>query len=161
MKHMRGFSCIGLYRPKMPENVGSVMRAAHCYGVAQVSIEGARNDALAHCTNTPASQRHMPTHLVDDILATVPFDVDVVVVDLIPGAVALPAFQHPKRAFYIFGPEDGAVDKRHIERAKHVVYVPTRNCMNLAACVNVVLYDRMAKSLRDNDQRMPRYMGVA
>ncbi len=27
----------------------------------------------------------------------------------------------------------------------HVVYVPTRHCMNLAATVNVVLYDRLSK----------------
>lgn len=30
------YSCIGLYNPKSPENVGSVMRAAGCYGVASV-----------------------------------------------------------------------------------------------------------------------------
>jgi tRNA(Leu) C34 or U34 (ribose-2'-O)-methylase TrmL len=28
-----------------------------------------------------------------------------------------------------------------------VVYIPTTGCMNLAATVNVVLYDRMAKGL--------------
>jgi tRNA(Leu) C34 or U34 (ribose-2'-O)-methylase TrmL len=28
------------------------------------------------------------------------------------------------------------------------VYIPTVGCMNLAATVNVVLYDRLAKSLR-------------
>jgi tRNA(Leu) C34 or U34 (ribose-2'-O)-methylase TrmL len=26
--------------------------------------------------------------------------------------------------------------------------VPTERCMNLAACVNVVLYDRLAKEMR-------------
>ncbi len=31
------------------------------------------------------------------------------------------------------------------DRADHVVYVPTVGCMNLAASVNVVLYDRLAK----------------
>ncbi|MFA0520743.1 TrmH family RNA methyltransferase, partial [Vibrio sp. 10N.222.55.E8] len=31
-------------------------------------------------------------------------------------------------------------------RADHVVYVPTVGCMNLAASVNVLLYDRLAKS---------------
>ena len=27
-----GYTCIGLYNPKGPENVGSIMRAAGCYG---------------------------------------------------------------------------------------------------------------------------------
>jgi tRNA(Leu) C34 or U34 (ribose-2'-O)-methylase TrmL len=29
-----------------------------------------------------------------------------------------------------------------------VVYVPTQGCMNLAASVNVILYDRLAKGFR-------------
>lgn len=141
----RGFACIGLFRPKTPENVGAVLRAAHCYRVAQVNIEGARNSAIRHCTNTPMAHRHTPTFLVDDVLRYVPFDTQVVAVDLIEGATDLPSFVHPERAIYIFGPEDGTLGKRHTDRAQHVVYVPTRACMNLAAAVNVVLYDRMAK----------------
>ncbi|HEJ2451415.1 TPA: TrmH family RNA methyltransferase, partial [Vibrio cholerae] len=33
------------------------------------------------------------------------------------------------------------------------VYVPTHGCMNLAATVNVVLYDRLAKSLGEIDDQ--------
>ena len=36
------YSCIGLYNPKSPENVGAVMRAAGCYGVASVFYTGKR-----------------------------------------------------------------------------------------------------------------------
>lgn len=141
----RGFACIGLFRPKTPENVGAVLRAAHCYRVAQVNIAGARSKALHHSTNTPMAHRHTPTFLVDDVLAYVPFGTQVVAVDLIEGAEPLPTFQHPERAIYVFGPEDGTLGHHHLNRAQHVVYVPTRDCMNLAATVNVVLYDRMVK----------------
>lgn len=144
-KQDRGFASIGLYKPKTGENVGAVMRAAHCYRVAQVNIEGARNGALRHPTNTPMAHRHTPTFLVDDLLDYIPFDTQVVVIDLIPGAVPLPTFVHPERAVYLFGPEDGTLGKKHTDRAQHVVYVPTRDCMNLAATVNVVLYDRLVK----------------
>ena len=64
---------------------------------------------------------------------------------LIEGATPLPNFTHPKRALYLFGPEDGTLGRKHTDRAQHVVYVPTRCCMNLAATVNVVLYDRQMK----------------
>ena len=144
----RGFACIGLVNPKTPENVGGVLRAAHCYGVAQVNISGARKKALSHATNTMQAHRHMPTFLVADVLDYLPYDAQVVVVDLIEGATTLPDFRHPQRAVYLFGPEDGTLGSKHIGRAQHVVYVPTRDCMNLAACVNVVLYDRMAKSAK-------------
>ena len=144
---MGGFSCISLFNPKTAENVGAVLRAAHCYRVSQVNISGARAKSLNHCTNTPKAHRHMPVYLVDDALEYLPYDAQVVAVDLIPGAISLPTFEHPKRAVYLFGPEDGTLGKRHLDRAQHVVYIPTRNCMNLAACVNVVLYDRMTKEI--------------
>ena len=34
---------------------------------------------------------------------------------------------------------------------RDVVYIPTNGCMNLAACVNVVLYDRLSKSNGEAD----------
>ena len=69
---------------------------------------------------------------------------------MIEGATPLPHFQHPEQAFYIFGPEDGTISQKVINNADDVVYVPTVGCMNLAASVNVLLYDRLAKSLLSN-----------
>ena len=43
------------------------------------------------------------------------------------------------------GAEDATLGDRILSRCASVVYVPTRFCMNLAAAVNVVLYDRCAK----------------
>lgn len=78
----------------------------------------------------------------------IPFDAVPVAVDLVEGAVELPAFQHPTRAFYVFGPEDGTLGAATLHWCAHRVMVPTRGCMNLAATVNVILYDRMAKAHR-------------
>jgi tRNA(Leu) C34 or U34 (ribose-2'-O)-methylase TrmL len=47
---------------------------------------------------------------------------------------------------YVFGPEDGTISQAVIDKADAVVYIPTNGCMNLAATVNVLLYDRLAKS---------------
>jgi tRNA(Leu) C34 or U34 (ribose-2'-O)-methylase TrmL len=59
----------------------------------------------------------------------------------------LSEFQHPDKAIYVFGPEDGSITQQVADRADYVVYVPTVGCMNLAATVNVLLYDRLAKSV--------------
>ena len=40
----KGYCCIGLFNPKSPENVGSVLRAAGCYGVNSVFNTGVRYD---------------------------------------------------------------------------------------------------------------------
>jgi tRNA(Leu) C34 or U34 (ribose-2'-O)-methylase TrmL len=36
--------------------------------------------------------------------------------------------------------------ERVLSWCRDVVYIPTNGCLNLAACVNVVLYDRQSKS---------------
>lgn len=141
----RGYSAVGLYRPKHDSNVGSVLRAAGVYGAGMVAIDGARGSALRHASNTMAAHKHIPTFRTDDLISCRPFDCQIVVVELIDGAEPLPAFKHPERAMYVFGPEDGTLGYRHTIAAQHVVYIPGRACMNLAATVNVVLYDRMVK----------------
>ena len=50
-----------------------------------------------------------------------------------------------KKAAYLFGPEDGTLSQDTIDRADSVVFIPTRSSLNLAASVNVVLYDRQVK----------------
>lgn len=152
---MRGYFGIGLVRPKTPENVGGVLRGAFCYGAAFVAIEGARHGAVRHGTNTPRTDRHLPVLMPEDVFDVRPFDSEVVVVDLVDGATPLHRFQHPRSALYLFGPEDGTLGRKHIERAQHVVYVPTRGCMNLAATTQVVMYDRCVKRglFKDEDHK--------
>lgn len=146
--YQRGYAAIGLYHPKDKANVGGAMRAAYAYGAQMLAVEGARNDSVRHATNTPAAWKHMPTFVTDDLRALIPFDCVPVAVDLVDGAIPLPSYQHPARAFYIFGPEDGTLGKRVLDWCPHRVMVPTRMCMNLAATVNVILYDRISKAMR-------------
>lgn len=143
---MRGFSAVGLHRPKDIANIGGVMRAAQAYGSAMVAISGDRihGDAIRHATNTGQAHRHMPV-LRGELRDLIPFGAVPVAVDLVDGATPLPHFQHPKQAFYIFGPEDGTLGSLILDWCPYKVMVPTAICMNLAAAVNVVLYDRMAK----------------
>lgn len=144
---MRGFASIGLVRPKDPSNVGSVLRAAHVYDASFVAIEGDRTP-VQHSTDTTKAWRHMPVVRVDDLFAAVPYGAVPIAVDLVEGAIPLPDFHHPQAAFYIFGPEDGTLGRKHLLRCPYSIMVPTRFCMNLAATVNVVLYDRLAKMAR-------------
>lgn len=143
------FISIGLINPKSPSNVGAVMRAAGCYQVNEVRYTGSRYDRAARFhTDTRNISLSIPLKSLTDLLGDLPGDTKVVCVELVEGATALPAFVHPEQALYVFGPEDGSLDQALIDRADAVVYVPTIGCMNLAASVNVLLYDRLAKSAR-------------
>jgi tRNA(Leu) C34 or U34 (ribose-2'-O)-methylase TrmL len=143
---------IGLINPKSPTNVGAVMRAAGCYGIDGVLYTGNRYDrAIKLNTDTQNISDTIPLRGVTDLLDTLSDDyadndIKVVCIDLIEGATPLPNFIHPEKALYIFGPEDGTIKQSIVNQADAVVYIPTSGCMNLAATVNVVLYDRLAKS---------------
>jgi tRNA(Leu) C34 or U34 (ribose-2'-O)-methylase TrmL len=147
---MRGFAAIGLVNPKNSANVGSALRAAGCYDSSLVVVAGMRPDHYMGriATDTQKAYRSIPTLRVRDVFDAIPFDCIPVAVDLVPNARNLIEFTHPERAFYIFGPEDGTLGKSVTDRCKFSVMVPTAFCMNLAATVNVVLYDRLAKQLR-------------
>ncbi len=140
---VRGFSCIGLESPKFAENVGSAMRAAGCFGVAMVAASGQRFKDLS--TDTKKIYKHLPYLTVDNLQVAIPHMCVPVAIELLPDAVALPEFNHPERAFYIFGPEDGSISRSILDWCQQRVYVPTEGCMNIAATINVVLYDRQCK----------------
>lgn len=139
----RGFSSIGLYNPKFHENVGSVLRAAGCYDVSMVAISGIRykNSKL----DTRKQYRHTPLIHTKNLFDILPLGATPIAVDLVPKAKSIVNYVHPESAFYIFGPEDGTLDDDIINQCRDVIYIPTNGCMNLAATVNVVLYDRMVK----------------
>ncbi len=99
-----------------------------------------------YSTDTMKAYRHLPCVEVDDLLAHCPYGAEPVVVELCERAKPIFSFSHPSSAFYIFGPEDGSVKKELVERVPRVIYIPMNGCMNLAATVNVVLFDRLSKA---------------
>ncbi|OUS31279.1 23S rRNA methyltransferase [Thalassotalea sp. 42_200_T64] len=144
---MTNKATIGLTNPKSPSNVGAVMRASGCYQVESVYYTGSRYGfASKFHTDTKNVSLNIPLSPAKSLLDVVPEGASIVCVDLVEGAIPLPEFQHPENAFYIFGPEDGTIEQSVVDNAADVVYIPTIGCMNLAATVNVVLYDRLAKA---------------
>lgn len=147
-KNKRGYSVIALHNPKSDVNVGAAIRAVGCYDAAMMVVTGKRFGKTP--TDTMKTYRHKPVLRVEDLHSAVPFDCIPIAVDIIEGAESLIDFVHPERAFYVFGAEDATLGKQITDWCKHTIYVPTNGCMNLAASVNVVLYDRMMKQLKKN-----------
>lgn len=139
----RGYAGIGLDHPKSGVNVGAALRAAGIYGAAFVAATGRRYGVTP--TDTMKHYRHLPFFRPISLHDIIPFDCVPVAIDLLDGASPLPEYVHPERAFYIFGAEDATLGARITDWCRDTVYVPTTGCMNLAATVNVVLYDRMTK----------------
>jgi tRNA(Leu) C34 or U34 (ribose-2'-O)-methylase TrmL len=138
---------IGLINPKSPSNVGAVLRAAGCFGVTSISYSGNRlNRALPFNTDTKDNAVNIPLIHKHSVLDHLPDNTKLICVELVEGALPLPSYSHPVNAYYVFGPEDGSISQAIVDKADDVVYVPTQGCLNLAATVNIVLYDRLAKA---------------
>ena len=144
---MKGFAAVGLVRPKDHHNVGAILRAAFCYDASMIAIEGDRTP-IRSFVDTPKAWRKIPTLRHEDLSQIIPYDAVPIAVDLVDGAEDLVDFEHPERAFYIFGPEDGTLGAKHLSFCHRRVMLPTRTCLNLASCVSTVLYDRLSKQRR-------------
>ena len=149
------FVAIGLQNPKTPINVDGIMRACGCYQASAVFYTGRRYELALRSSpqyqiDTKKAAQRIPMQKLESLAdATLPTNTKIICVDLVEGATPLPEFEHPENAYYIFGPEDGTVPQSLVDKADDVVYVPTIGCMNLAASVNVLLYDRLAKQSRN------------
>lgn len=147
---------IGLVNPKSPDNVSSVMRSSGNFGVDSVFYTGSRYPrAIKLNPDIPQMSRKVsegiPLSAVDCLVDAASSEMKIICVEFVENATPLPGYHHPENAFYIFGPEDSSITQDIIDQADAVVYVPTTGCMNLAATVNVLLYDRLAKSFLSSD----------
>ena len=147
---------IGLINPKDAQNVGSVLRAIGCYQANDVYFTGTRYEhALKHNTDTHNVALSSLISKVESMVEArdehMPVGTKIVCIELVEGAIPLPEYIHPENALYVFGPEDGNLKQAVVNSADEVVYIPTLGCMNLAATVNVLLYDRLAKQKNIED----------
>lgn len=143
---MRGYAAIGLHEAKDVNNIGSALRAAGCFGAAFVAVSGLRYKHSK--TDTQKAWKHIPLIQTEDLKNVIPNSAVCVGVEIVEQATSIVNYVHPERAFYIFGGEDRTLGPDTLSWCRDVISIPTSYCLNLAAAVNVVLYDRSAKQLR-------------
>ncbi len=139
-----------LWKPKTPENIGHALRVCRCFGASLLVVEPR---CALNKTKTKRRIRSTATHAANydwrvisesgatslmTLGSTVPIEIQ-------DDSVRLERFEHPADALYVFGPEEGAVPASITEVYGPSVVIPSIACLNLAAAVSVVLYDRAAK----------------
>ncbi len=134
---------IVLINPKFYNNVNAVTWAASAFNVKQVWLTGNRIKI------DPELQEMIPDYidLMSDDKPWDQFDQDVTPVAIEVGGrgCSLPWYEHPNNAIYIFGPEDGSLDREELRLCHYRASIPTAHCLSLAQAVSVVLYDRQCK----------------
>ncbi len=144
---------IVLYNPKYPHNVGGTVRAASNFGAKIVMFTGHRVSLEPNGKKgyrLPREERmrdYEDIVLINDDYPLNRFKgkITPVAVELRQNAESLPYFDHPSNPLYIFGPEDGNLPQVILMHCHRFIVIPSKHCLNLAAAVNVVLYDRISK----------------
>lgn len=147
-----------LVNPKFPHNVGGALRAASCFGAGALHWTGDRvlgPSSWPEGARLPREERMMAyrdVQMCDGVPLSSCIDgfaargFTPVCVEVLDGAESLPFFAHPEKALYVFGPEDGDVPGGVRRECHRFVRIPSVGCLNLAAAVNLTLYDRLAKA---------------
>jgi tRNA G18 (ribose-2'-O)-methylase SpoU len=142
----RGFCAIGIEHGKNVLNVGSLWRSADLLGAAFMFTIGRRYRRQA--SDTMKSWRSIPLFNFEslaDLYAHLPYDTQLVGVELDGRARPLAGFLHPERAVYLLGSEDNGLGHDTLVRCGHIVQLPGRQSMNVSCAGSIVLYDRLAK----------------
>lgn len=132
---------ICLVYPVYDENIGGVLRAAYCFGASYIWIVGKKYRGCK--TDTVGGIRHIPIFrclTFDEVV--IPYNTIPIAVEITDSSTNLEEAYHPDRALYIFGPEVGSLSQKVLDRCIQVCRIRTKSCLNLAAAVNVVSYDR-------------------
>lgn len=140
----RGYFGIGIENTKNVINVGTLWRSAHAFGADFMFVSGRRYKQ--QCSDTVKAWKHIPLFNYKDISEIIiPFDCQVVGVEIMAGAEGLSSFKHPERALYILGAEDHGLSKAAISLCHSFVQIPSTRCLNVAVAGSIVMYDRIAK----------------
>lgn len=141
---MRGYFGIGVEGISKPMNVGNLFRSAHAFGASFVFTIGSPLARTSSKSDTSATWSSVPHFAYPDVDALrLPRDCALVGVELRDDAIALPTFRHPRCAAYVLGRERGSLSPELTGLCEHVVKIPTKFCINVAAAGVVVLYDRL------------------
>lgn len=144
---MRGFSVVSLWNPKYDGNIGGAIRAASLFKANLVVIgeqKHLKKQGRIERTDPRSSHKHMPIIWTANPLDSLPHNAKAVAIEIAQGSISLCDFEHPESAFYLFGSEDTGIPKDIQAVCDYVVTIPVGS-LNLAASVNIVLYDRLCK----------------
>jgi tRNA G18 (ribose-2'-O)-methylase SpoU len=141
---MRGYFGIGVEGLSKPMNAGNLFRSAHAFGASFVFTIASACSPDIRNSDTSDAAGQVPFYPFDSVESMrLPDDCALVGVELMDDAVELPSFRHPRRAAYVLGMERGCLSEGLVDCCDHLIKIPTRFSLNLAAAGAIVMYDRL------------------
>jgi tRNA G18 (ribose-2'-O)-methylase SpoU len=123
------------------------------YGAAFIFIIGKRYKK--QCSDTQHTYRHIPLwqfETYDEFTKSPIYDCQMVAVELHEQSTSLQGFDHPRRAVYLLGAEDNGLPLSVINKAVHIVQIPSAKpqSMNVATAGTLIMYDRFVKGFNND-----------
>jgi tRNA G18 (ribose-2'-O)-methylase SpoU len=149
-KSRRGYFAIGVFHPKNSVNIGTLWRSAYVFGASFIFTIGRRYKKQS--SDTLKTYRHVPLfHFIDfeDFKNRIPYDAQLICVELDDEAESLREFKHPQRSIYLLGAEDNGISKE-ILKERQIIQVPSmrKHCLNVSVAGSIVMYDRIIKETK-------------
>jgi len=142
----RGYCGIGVLNIKSEINYGTLFRSAFAFGADFIFLIGKR--FKKQCSDTTNSHKHLPLFeypSFGDFYEHIPYDCQLVSVEICEKAKLIREFSHPERAVYLLGKEDGSLPDDVIDKSFGVIQISTKYCLNVAVAGSIVLFDRFNK----------------
>jgi len=144
---MKGYFGIGVDNIKTEMNLGTLLRSAvNLHSSFVFTIH--KRYKISSCDNIK-SYNHIPLLHYENtemFKQSIPYDCIPVGVEIQKDAKSIINFIHPKNAIYILGAEDSGLSKGISDLCKHIIYIPTNYCLNVAVAGAIVMYDRLLKA---------------
>jgi tRNA(Leu) C34 or U34 (ribose-2'-O)-methylase TrmL len=133
--------------PKSSHNVARALRLASCFGLQQVWYTGDRvREEMERVGRLPREERMKAYGDVNLLTHPRPLDrfqgCTPVAVEVRERAENLHEFVHPPNPVYVFGPEDGSIDRSILAVCHRFLVINTRHCVNVTDAAIAILWDR-------------------
>ncbi len=138
-----------MYKGKTTHNWGSLCRTAQLLNASYMATIGSRFRKQA--SDTMRSWRHVPIfqhETFEDFYRSIPYDCQLIGVEMTSDAVEISQFEHPQRAVYLLGSEDNGLPPDVLERCHKTVCLRGERSMNVAVAGSIVIYDRVSKAAK-------------
>lgn len=143
-----GWAGVAMVHPKCLENVGSMLRSAHAFGADAVYLVAPRHRYRRQSTDTSNATKHVPTWTlgsIDELVSEAEaMDAALVLVEV--WGQDIRSINHPERAMYVFGPEDGSLRSEDFPAEALSARIPTLYCLNLAVAGSIALFSRCSNA---------------
>jgi tRNA(Leu) C34 or U34 (ribose-2'-O)-methylase TrmL len=140
---MGGYFGIGIYHNKSKRNIGTLWRSAQLFEASFVFTILTRYRWQP--TDTFKSWRNVPFfhhESVADFQNSIPFECELVGIELTEDAIDIVDFKHPKQAIYLLGAEDTGLPPEILALCTKVIKLPGKYSMNVSTAGSLVMYDR-------------------